>query len=135
MTRARSNVALALLALVVLLTSSLHMALVSHAVCHAHGELVHGDDDHQRGVERSAHEDEAGPAASTGDDDEHEHCAGMALEEAVLSEAHPALLAILDALAIQEPHTIAAELSSRRRLLLAPKTSPPRPRFAFPSLS
>lgn len=105
-----------------------HWALLSHSVCAAHGEIVHGDEAHAHGhaaAELGDEDERSDTLATSGDDDDdHEHCG------AVTHEAH--------ACSVQEPvlaerlawhpaawRPVPSHLVATRRFLLAPKTSPP----------
>lgn len=122
----RGALALALFALSGHVSGITHFLLVPHAVCAAHGELVHIDD--VASIDGNTREDHAPHVARTGREvaDGHEHCSISALRRPQL------VIASTQVVAVQQPHSRQAEidfeaLHSRAFSILffAPKASPP----------
>ena len=122
--RARLLLALGAIVLVpVLLARVGHMAFVSHAVCAAHGELVH--DDHGALEEHEPGDSKNAALAAADHDDDHEHCNALATDDVASVTAQPLEPRFLPAFASDRPVTRSVVASRRLRLLAAPKTSPP----------
>lgn len=99
------------------------MTLVAHSLCADHGELVHGEADHHDEAER---DDGRLALSADGESDAHDHCSALSTEDALpsaLTVVEPELIAAFDTSADAPPADVA--LSRKRRLLIAPKTSPP----------
>jgi hypothetical protein len=106
------------------LTAALHFALVSHEICQDHGELVHAGSHAERRAP-SGRRAAALPASAHAD---HDHCPlwTRRLEQAAVFDAPslqvspaapaPGRVALAD---------VASTPSRARRLLTAPKQSPP----------
>ena len=130
--RPRAAALPALLGIVTLLFAQLapllHFALVRHAVCAEHGELIHVD-----GVARFAYARapsevgrvlRAAPAPSA----EHEHEATLAVASAQVAgfvARAPAAIAPPASLEIVSPSVVTLPRASFALYRLAPKTSPP----------
>lgn len=111
-----------------------HMAIVAHARCE-HGELVHGEHEHEAGA--AARSSEAAPGAPSsagpspavdpgGASDDHEHCDPFAVMPATVSvTAACGDVTLLDAGLL--PWSVRASAGTRVQsiLSLAPKSSPP----------
>jgi hypothetical protein len=125
---ALATTAAAWLVVVTHLTTALHFALISHEICAAHGELVHGSNAVHARVSSGASTRENAAALPAGDEEGHEHCP-------VLSRRyeHTAVLAApsvrMASAALERVAVITQRdgiAPSRCRLLLAaPKQSPP----------
>jgi hypothetical protein len=106
------------------LTTALHFALISHEICAAHGELVHGSSlapTHPR-AEGSA------TALPGGDKDCHEHCPVLSrrFEHTAVLDAPGVRLPPLALDSRAASFSPEAVVASRSELLLAaPKQSPP----------
>ncbi|HZO12255.1 MAG TPA: hypothetical protein VFB62_03325 [Polyangiaceae bacterium] len=100
-----------------------HMLLVSHAVCAAHGELVH--DGHEASEERHESSSSQDVSAASHHGDSHEHCHALATD--VVVSAPPLVLDadVLPWIAIDAPAGRIVVTSRQTLLLRAPKTSPP----------
>jgi hypothetical protein len=100
----------------------LHLVLVPHMTCAAHGELVHGEV--SAAPSAPVDGDIAFTAAASAQQDEHEHCL-------TLSAQRPAVLRSSTRVAVDAPReqcTSGSELpafASLAVLELAPKASPP----------
>ncbi|MBM4360411.1 MAG: hypothetical protein FJ096_20075 [Deltaproteobacteria bacterium] len=143
MRRAFALVLAALCALLQLGTV-LHGVLVAHVVCPEHGELTHASTAHERGtthVEGATEEvpTAAPPTASHPDEDEHahDHCRAHLTRGSVAKENRTsrgwAARAVLEAAPLPVPalrEALALRVTRARRLLEAPKNSPPRGRIA-----
>ena len=97
-----------------------HMVLVSHAVCAAHGELVHE-------AHEPRHETTTAQAVfAAGDhDDSHEHCNAVATDQLVSAPPFAIEGEVLPLVASNAPVTRLIVTSRQALLLRAPKTSPP----------
>jgi hypothetical protein len=102
-----------------------HMALVSHELCPAHGQIAHGAGE---GASAHAHGGGIAPelAIATGEDDDHDHC--NAVTTAAFACAATTVTPLtLQALPPPAPLRNRAAVVARA-WLLAPKTSPPSAR-------
>ncbi len=145
-TRALSAFCVAVLTVMAFAGQLAHWTLVSHELCAAHGELVHGDGEHDahgastqpQGAQNdhgaSADQrrdalDQRSPAADndavgTSDDDDHDHCSTFVDPAERTAMAAP--IGSPDVLAHAAPSTApVTPVITTRRYLLAPKTSPP----------
>jgi hypothetical protein len=94
-----------------------HLVLVPHVTCAAHGELVHSDGD-----EAPVPEDAAFTATEKGDD--HEHCLTLNAQRTTLVSAPAPRVVSVECLSV----VLGAELPAQptiETLGLAPKASPP----------
>jgi hypothetical protein len=122
---------LAALAALLLVGSSLgqaaHLAVVQHAICAEHGDLLHAADGHAAPTAHAEHDDENGSMPEEGGD--HEHCQVLARNQA--EQALPAVPAVSGLLPVAGPAllelaTVVEARPARVPLSVAPKTSPPR---------
>jgi hypothetical protein len=106
------------------LTAALHFALISHEVCAAHGELVHGS---SRAHHRPARAHET--AATTGGADaEHDHCPLLSrrLERTAVLAVPGVRLPDVACTLVSGVVAASGRVPTRGELLLAaPKQSPP----------
>jgi hypothetical protein len=127
---------LAALAALLLVGSSLgqaaHLAVVEHAICAEHGDLLHAADSHAATAGPADHDDEGGSTPEQGGD--HEHCQLLARnqgEQALpVASADGALLPFAVPALVELAPSVARARPAQAPLSLAPKTSPPR-RAAF----
>lgn len=121
---------LALLFLSTQLLGAAHMLVVAHAVCPAHGELIHGDAGAGAVAHAADHEAPPGYHSARGESGHaHEHCLFCALrrEQPGLHGA-PLALVVASAQALPGVPQLHVQPAAAAILLLAPKTSPPVPR-------
>jgi len=125
---ALATTAAAWLVVVSHLTTALHFVLISHEICAAHGELVHGSSAAHAPVGAGASARKNAAALPARDEDGHDHCP-------VLSRRFEHT-AVLSAVSMRMPSAALepVALVTRRdgvvpsrcaRLLAAPKQSPP----------
>ena len=100
-----------------------HMLLVSHAVCAAHGELVH--DGHEASEERHERRSSQDVSATSEHGDSHEHCNALATDAVVSAPPVVHDVAVLPWIACDAPAGRIVVSSRHALLLRAPKTSPP----------
>jgi hypothetical protein len=111
--------------LVALLGDAGHMALISHAVCAAHGEVTHGEEHASAGPSHDGRDHESGTAADA-PNGEHEHCSGVATSGGALAEVpSPVLVRSLVTPEAIDPLARSRTTATQRLYRLAPKTSPP----------
>jgi hypothetical protein len=112
------------------LAGVLHFALVRHARCAAHGELVHAGEHQVRGA-LLARRASSGPcyeadSPASGEHAQHEHCVASAERRVHTASAacrvSPPIEPVRSSAAIDEQ---ARDPLARARWLLAPKSSPP----------
>lgn len=110
-------------------STSLHFALVRHAICPEHGDVVHVGESHVSEFPAEAARDSDGPIADRHDETEHghEHCVALSTQR---SGADPRAHSLrLEALRWSTPSEVrdatVAEHPAVALLLLAPKNSPP----------
>ena len=119
--------ALLALSMMLLLTAQhLHMVLIEHDVCQAHGELTHAGEGHH--TESRVSDESDGVFATVGQDtrdESHDHCATVATESVLCESQRSGDLTVLPSFELPTPLRDQSDLSRRYRLLLAPKTSPP----------
>jgi hypothetical protein len=122
---------LAALAALLLIGTSLgqaaHLAVVEHAICAVHGDLLHEAEAHADTNAHAEHDDEGGSAPEQGGD--HDHCQLLArsqIEQALPVAPADSEIASVARLALVELATSLEAPPARAPLSLAPKTSPPR---------
>lgn len=122
---------LAALAALLLVGSSLgqaaHLAVVQHAICAEHGDLLHAADAHTASTADAEHDDEGGSTPEQGGD--HDHCQLLARNQG--EQALPGVSAVSALLPVAPPAlielaTVVPARPAQAPLSLAPKTSPPR---------
>lgn len=113
--------------LVVQLGSAAHLILVEHARC-AHGELVHGHDDHAAeapGAQENGSGADSARGANPGSSHDEDHCDALAVTHRIPAAPAPVGAAtVLTTLPIAAPDA-AAEIRPIGLLDVAPKGSPP----------
>lgn len=135
--RARLFVLVAsLLATTGLLSQTAHMTLVSHAVCAAHGELIHDAAASMPHVDGSVSFHEAGLTshdpgrvrdAVASDDErvEHDHCDALATDDLLIQPSQALEVMAPEWLVLVSRAPDGERVVRERLFLLAPKTSPP----------
>jgi hypothetical protein len=110
------------------LTTALHFALISHEVCAAHGELIHGTSASHRRVNVDPTRRENAAALPGGDEEGHDHCPVLSrrLEHSAILAAPSVRIASVTPECAGVSATRDGVIPSRSvRLLTAPKQSPP----------
>ncbi len=110
------------------LTTALHFALISHEICSAHGELVHGSNAAHARVSAGASTREKAAVLPAGDEEGHDHCPLLSRRY-----EHTAVLAAPNVRMASAPLERVAVITQRdgiapsrcALLLAAPKQSPP----------
>lgn len=121
---ALGTTAAAWLVVVTHLTTALHFALISHEICAAHGELVHGSSLLRPHATTGGTE----AALPAGEQEGHEHCPVLSrrVDHHALFEAPGARLPpVAFDRATVSSHDDAVVTSRAELLLVAPKQSPP----------
>lgn len=126
--RASLGVLLALVCIVAQLGAALHLGLVRHVRCAAHGELMHADAGHDHADPTTALDVSTTRAvvfdAGAAPEHEHDHC--QALASRSVEPTAPAVLVAAPPVTVDPPAPVARPLVVVVALYrLAPKASPP----------
>jgi hypothetical protein len=103
-----------------------HFALVKHAYCGEHGELIHPDA--AQHVSGPAHASKTPGLYAAGEDElehGHDHCVLSGVRRHAAPVRHAGAVLPIDGGHVELAHVIAWAPSSATRLRIAPKQSPP----------
>jgi hypothetical protein len=105
-----------------------HFALVKHAICPVHGELIHPGSEAHRSAKAHATRP-TGPALfgsdQDGDEAQHDHCGVVGHRREVAVPTISSAILREDVRPVGTPMTLAWVPTSETRFRLAPKQSPP----------